>query len=89
MRRAFVYSNLTAVAWHGQDHRRIDREIEDVIAGRDSAVAAAARDRERYHAELASIVAAEVACVAAVDAAALQAAESATSTRQEEARRAI
>ena len=35
--------------WQGQDHLRIDREnreIEDVIAGRDSAVVAAARDRE-------------------------------------------
>ena len=93
MRGAFVYSDLTAVAWQGQDHRRIDREnreIEDVIAGRDSAVAAATRDRERYHAELASIVAAEVARVAAAEAAALQAAaEAPPPTTEEAARRAI
>ena len=92
MRRAFVYSDLTAVAWQGQDHRRIDREnreIEDVIAGRDSAGAAATRDRERYHVELASIVVAEVARVAVAEAAALQAAAEAPPMAEEAARRAI
>jgi hypothetical protein len=55
-------------AWRRR--RRIDREnreLEEDIVARDEAFAAAARDRARYHTDLAAVTEEEVACAEAVE----------------------
>jgi hypothetical protein len=55
MRHAYLCSDLDTVARRGPEHTRVDRanrEQEEAIAAWDKAVAAAARDRACYHADL-------------------------------------
>jgi hypothetical protein len=55
MRRAYLCSNLDAVACRGPEHTRVDQEnrkLEEAIAARDEAAVATARERARYHAAL-------------------------------------
>jgi hypothetical protein len=69
MRRAYV-RDLATVVWMGRDHTRIDREnreLEEAITARDEAVEAAARDRVRYRADLATIVVKEMARMEAAE----------------------
>jgi peptidoglycan hydrolase CwlO-like protein len=63
-------SNLAEVAWMVRDHTRIDREnreLEEDIVAREEAIAAAARDKARYHADLAAVAEEEVARAEAVE----------------------
>jgi hypothetical protein len=55
MRRVYLCSELDAVARRGPEHARVDREkreLEEAIATRYEAVAASARYKARYHADL-------------------------------------
>jgi hypothetical protein len=55
MRRVYLCSELDAVARRGPEHSRVDREkreLEEAIATRYEAVAASARYKARYHADL-------------------------------------
>jgi hypothetical protein len=70
MRRAYVRPDLATAAWMGWDHARIDwenRELEEANAARVKAVEAAARDRDRYHNDLAAVAEEEVARTEAVE----------------------
>jgi hypothetical protein len=58
MRRAYVRSDLAAVAWRGREHTRIDREnreLEEAITTRDETMSAGATDKARCHADLATV----------------------------------
>jgi hypothetical protein len=58
MRRAYLRPDLAAVAWMGTDRTRFYREnieLEEAITARDEVVEEAARDKTRYHNNLAVV----------------------------------
>jgi dihydroorotase-like cyclic amidohydrolase len=61
MSRAYQCSDLDSVARRGPEPAQVEqenRELADAIAATDEAVAVAARDRARYHADMAAVEAA-------------------------------
>ncbi|KAK1608996.1 hypothetical protein QYE76_032669 [Lolium multiflorum] len=85
MARVYMCSDLDSLQWRGPSPVRVEqdnRKLAGAIASRDEVVAEAARDRARFHAQLAGLHAAAQAVKAAVAQAAVAEAEATSMARR-------